>query len=79
MPLAAIISALVALLIGYPALRLKGVYFFVITFSFNMIVGLIFNNFSDCFTIEGENKICNPSTPDALFPSVPEIPEGLGC
>lgn len=40
-PLAGIISALVALLIGYPTLRIKGVYFSIITFAFAEIIRLI--------------------------------------
>src|SRR5512139_994985 len=32
-PLAGLISSLVALLIGYPTLRIKGVYFAIITFA----------------------------------------------
>jgi branched-chain amino acid transport system permease protein len=34
MPLAAVISAFVAALVGYPALRVKGVYFAIITWGF---------------------------------------------
>ena len=37
-PLAGLISSLVALLIGYPTLRIKGVYFAIITFAFAEIV-----------------------------------------
>jgi branched-chain amino acid transport system permease protein len=40
-PLAGIISAIVALLIGYPTLRIKGVYFSIITFAFAEIIRLI--------------------------------------
>lgn len=40
-PLAGIISAFVALLIGYPTLRIKGVYFSIITFAFAEIIRLI--------------------------------------
>lgn len=34
MPLAALISAFIAVLVGYPALRVKGVYFAIITWGF---------------------------------------------
>lgn len=40
-PLAGLISALIALLIGYPTLRIKGVYFSIITFAFAEIIRLI--------------------------------------
>lgn len=40
-PLAGVISTLVALLIGYLTLRIKGVYFSIITFAFAEIIRLI--------------------------------------
>lgn len=40
-PLAGVISTLVALLIGYLTLRIKGVYFAIITFAFAEIIRLI--------------------------------------
>jgi branched-chain amino acid transport system permease protein len=40
-PTAGLISSLVALLIGYPTLRIKGVYFAIITFAFAEIVRLL--------------------------------------
>lgn len=40
-PLAGLISSFVALLIGYPTLRIKGVYFAIITFAFAEIVRLL--------------------------------------
>ena len=40
-PLSGFISAFVALLIGYPTLRIKGVYFAIITFAFAEIIRLI--------------------------------------
>jgi len=40
-PLAGLISSFVALLIGYPTLRIKGVYFSIITFAFGEIIRLI--------------------------------------
>ena len=44
MPLAGLIAALVALLIGYPTLRIKGVYFSIITFAFAEIIRLLIVN-----------------------------------
>jgi len=40
-PLAGLISSFIALLIGYPTLRIKGVYFSIITFAFAEIIRLI--------------------------------------
>src|SRR4030042_1709288 len=40
-PLAGMISSLIALVIGYPILRVKGVYFAIITFAFAEIVPLL--------------------------------------
>lgn len=44
LPLAGLMAALVALLIGYPTLRIKGVYFSIITFAFAEIIRLIIVN-----------------------------------
>lgn len=44
LPTAGMIAALVALLIGYPTLRIKGVYFAIITFAFAEIVRLVIVN-----------------------------------
>jgi branched-chain amino acid transport system permease protein len=40
-PLAGLISSFIALLIGYPTLRIKGVYFSIITFAFAEIIRLL--------------------------------------
>ena len=45
MPLGAGAAALVSLIIGYPTLRLKGVYFFLITFMFTSLIGVTIGNF----------------------------------
>ena len=45
LPLAALISALTSLVIGYPTLRIRGVYFFLVTFMFTSLVAVIFGNF----------------------------------
>ena len=44
LPLAGLIAALVAVLIGYPTLRIKGVYFSIITFAFAEIIRLVIVN-----------------------------------
>ena len=45
LPIAALISALTSLVIGYPTLRIRGVYFFLVTFMFTSLVAVIFGNF----------------------------------
>ena len=40
-PVAALVSAALAMVIGIPTLRVKGVYFFIVSFSFGMVVILI--------------------------------------
>ena len=44
LPLAGVVTALVALAIGIPTLRLRGAYFFLITFAFGEVIRLFFNN-----------------------------------
>jgi branched-chain amino acid transport system permease protein len=44
LPMAGLISSTVALLIGYPTLRIKGVYFAIITFAFAEIIRLLIVN-----------------------------------
>jgi branched-chain amino acid transport system permease protein len=45
LPAAILISALASLIIGYPTLRIKGVYFFLVTFMFTCLVAVIIGNF----------------------------------
>lgn len=45
LPAAGLATGLASLGIGYPTLRLKGVYFFLITFMFSSLVGVLFGNF----------------------------------
>ncbi len=44
LPLAGVVSAVVALLFGLVVLRLKGAYFFLVTFAFGEVVRLAFTN-----------------------------------
>ena len=44
LPVAALISVLVSLVIGYPTLRIKGVYFFLVTFMFTSLIAVIIGN-----------------------------------
>ena len=45
LPIAGLAAALISLIIGYPTLRIKGVYFFLITFTFTSLVGVLVGNF----------------------------------
>lgn len=45
MPLAGAMAAIIAVLVGYPSLRLKGLFFALVTFAFAEIVRIIFNSF----------------------------------
>ncbi len=45
LPAAGLAAALASLAIGYPTLRLKGVYFFLITFMFTSLIGVFMGNF----------------------------------
>ena len=44
MPLAIVVTAIFGLLIGYPSLRLRGVYFALTTLGFGEILSLVFEN-----------------------------------
>jgi branched-chain amino acid transport system permease protein len=70
-PLAGIIALIVALLIGYPTLRIKGAYFLLITFAFGEVVMLLFHNFfTDIFG--GAAGITNVPPPDPIH--IPYLP-----
>jgi branched-chain amino acid transport system permease protein len=45
LPMACFVASLVSIIIGYPTLRLKGVYFFLITFMFTSLIGVLIGNF----------------------------------
>jgi branched-chain amino acid transport system permease protein len=49
MPLAGVIAALFAVLIGYPTLRLKGVYFAIITWGFGDTLRFVYVRFQEPF------------------------------
>jgi branched-chain amino acid transport system permease protein len=44
LPLAGVIAMIIAVLIGFPILKLKGVHFFLVTFAFGSVVMLIVTN-----------------------------------
>jgi branched-chain amino acid transport system permease protein len=64
-PLSGFISAFVALLIGYPTLRIKGVYFAIITFAFAEIIRLIIVNWPSL--LGGYGGIPNIPAPQPFF------------
>lgn len=71
LPLAGIIAMVVAILIGFPILRLTGVYFFLVTFAFGTVVMLIITNYwRDVFG--GTQGLLNIPVPDPL--AIPGLP-----
>lgn len=64
LPLAGVISAIVSILIGFPCLRLKGPYFFIITLAFGEIARLVFTSWVDLFG--GANGIPGIPFPDPI-------------
>jgi branched-chain amino acid transport system permease protein len=64
-PLAGLVSSLVALLIGYPTLRIKGVYFAIITFAFAEIVRLVIVHWPSL--LGGYGGIPNVPPPSPIF------------
>lgn len=64
-PISGIISALVALLIGYPTLRIKGVYFSIITFAFAEIIRLIIIHWPNL--LGGYGGLTNIPAPHPFF------------
>lgn len=44
LPLAGLLAATIAVVVGFPILRVKGIYFLIITFAFNELVGIIIRN-----------------------------------
>lgn len=65
MPLSGLIAALVALIIGFPTLRIKGVYFSIITFAFAEIIRLIIVNWPSF--LGGSGGIPGIPFPSPLF------------
>jgi branched-chain amino acid transport system permease protein len=63
MPLAGVMAAVIAVLVGYPSLRLKGLFFALVTFAFAEIVRIVFKSFGgDLFGgASGISAIPHPS------------------
>jgi branched-chain amino acid transport system permease protein len=64
LPLAGIISALLALFIGYPTLRIKGAYFVIVTFGVTEVFRHIWMMWSDVFG--GPQGLLNIPRPEAI-------------
>jgi branched-chain amino acid transport system permease protein len=64
LPSAGVICAVISILIGYPCLRLKGPYFFIITLAFGEIARLLFTSWVDLFG--GANGIAGIPFPDPI-------------
>lgn len=71
LPLAAVMAGLVALLIGLPILRIKGAYFFLVTFAFLELTRLCFNYFKTPFG--GSRGIFRIPQPSIDLPGLPKI------
>ena len=68
--MAPLVTALFALAIGYPSLRVKGHYFAIVTLAFNLIIVIVLVNYSEL--TKGETGISNILKPwggsrDAFF------------
>jgi len=44
LPMAGLIAAIIGIMLGFPILRVKGIYFLIITFAFNELVGITIRN-----------------------------------
>jgi len=47
------ITAMIAVFVGYPSLRVKGHYFAIVTLAYNLVIFIILNNFSSLTGGEG--------------------------
>lgn len=64
MPLAGVAAAILAVMIGYPALRVKGVYFAIITWGFADSLRFLYMRIQDPFG--GNTGIANIPRPDSI-------------
>jgi len=63
-PLAGVAAGIFAILLGYPSLRLRGMYFAIVTFAFGEILRAIYMKFRDQFG--GPLGISNIPVPDSI-------------
>ena len=57
-------TAILAVFVGYPSLRVKGHYFAIVTLAYNLVIFIILNNFSAL--TGGEGGITNVPRPEGL-------------
>ena len=66
--LAPFVTAIFALLTGYPSLRVKGHYFAIVTLAFNMVIFIVLMNYSELTQGEaGITGIPKPGSKDGLL------------
>jgi branched-chain amino acid transport system permease protein len=65
LPCAGIVSGLVAIVVGLPTLRLRGVYFILVTTALNEVIRMIWINWPDAFG--GIGGVINIPRPGAIF------------
>lgn len=66
--LAPFVTAIFALITGYPSLRVKGHYFAVVTLAFNLVIFIVLMNWHDLTQGEaGITGIAKPGGKDSLF------------
>ena len=58
------ITALIAVFVGYPSLRVKGHYFAIVTLAYNLVIFIILNNFSSL--TGGEGGLTNVPRPEGF-------------
>ncbi|MFI4982773.1 MAG: branched-chain amino acid ABC transporter permease [Nevskiales bacterium] len=74
LPLSALVPALVAAPVGRLSLRVKGVYFFLVTLAFGQVVNGIFAYFQDPFGGWYGIRDIPPPQPAALFTTLNKVP-----
>jgi len=74
LPLSAVIPALIAAPVGRLSLRVKGVYFFLVTLAFGQVVNGIFAYFQEPFGGWYGIRDIPPPQPAALFTTLNKVP-----
>jgi branched-chain amino acid transport system permease protein len=74
MPLSAIMAGLVSAPVGRLSLRVKGVYFFLVTLAFGQVVSGIFAYFQDPFGGWYGVRDIPPPQPSSLFTTLDKVP-----
>lgn len=61
---APLITAFIAVFVGYPSLRVKGHYFAIVTLAYNLVIFIVLNNFSSL--TGGEGGLTNVPRPEGF-------------